>query len=270
MIATVIQRAGDQFGEFLPRLGAALLLLLVGLLVAGIFGRIVKKSLLRAGLDRLAQRAGAQELLGRSGLGTSLSALVAISVRITIIVVATFAALTLLGLAFLSDSLNQGILFIPRLLTALVLVLIGVVVGALLRAWVERTSAQLDFPVAIGPIVQVGVVAVFGLCAAAQAGVSVAPLVVVALLLLGAIAVTLTLAFGLGAREIARSLASGRYARADFEVGQTIRVGDVRGEILRIDAAAVTLSDGDATIRVPNSVIVEQIVVVERPQPPAV
>lgn len=269
MIATVVQRAGDQLGDFLPRLGAALLLLVAGLLLAVIFGRIVRRALVRAGLDRLAQRAGAEDVLGRSGLGSSLSALVAIAVRVTIIVVAAFAALTLLGLAFLSDSLNQGILFIPRLLTALLLVLIGVVVAALLRAWVERTSAQLDFPVAVGPIAQVLVLALFGLCAAAQAGVSVAPLVVVALLLLGAIAVTLALAFGLGAREVARSLTSGRYARADFAVGQTIRVGDVRGEILKIDAAAVTLSAGDETIRIPNNVVVEQIVVIERSAPPA-
>jgi small-conductance mechanosensitive channel len=170
----------------------------------------------------------------------------------------------------LSDSLNQGVLFIPRLLTALALVLVGLVLGALVRRWVERTSAQLDFPVAIGPVVQVLVVAIFVLCAAAQAGVSVAPLIVVALVVMGAIGVTLALAFGLGAREIARSLTSGRYARADFEVGQTIRVGDVRGEILRIDAAAVTLQAGDETIRIPNHVVVEQIVVIEGPMRPIV
>ena len=267
MIATVIDRAGDQLGDFLPRFAGALFLFLAGLIVASIAGRITRKALVRVGLDRLGDRSGATDLLAKGGLGGSLSALVATAVRLTILIVAAFAALTLLGLAFLSDSLNQGILFIPRLLTALALVLIGIVVGALVRAWVERTSAQLDFPVSIGPIVQVLVVAIFALCAAAQAGVSVAPLVATALVLIGAIAITLALAFGLGAREIARSLSSGRYARADFEVGQTIRVDDVRGEILRIDAAAVTLKAGDETIRVPNSILVERIVVVEGAEP---
>jgi len=76
---------------------------------------------------------------------------------------------------------------------ALALVLIGVVLGAFARAWIERASAQLDFPVAIGPVVQVAVIVVFGLCAAAQAGVAVAPLAAIALVLLGSIAVTLTL-----------------------------------------------------------------------------
>jgi small-conductance mechanosensitive channel len=263
VIASVLEQAGNQVGAFLPRLAGALALLLVGLLAAGIIGRLTRRLLLRAGLDRLAARAGANELLGQGGLGSSLSALVATAVRLTIVVVVCFAAMTLLGLEFLSDSLNQGILFIPRLLTALGLVLIGIVVAAFARAWVDRAAAQLDFPVGLGAVVQVLVIALFGLCAAAQAGVSVGPLWTVALLVVAAAAVAVALAFGLGGREIARSLSSARYARADFAIGQTIRVGDVRGEIVRIDAAAMTLRAGADTIRVPNSVIVEQIVVVE-------
>jgi small-conductance mechanosensitive channel len=261
--ATVVQRAGDQLGDFLPRLGGSLILLIFGLLAATILGRIARRLLVRAGLDRLADRSGTSELLDQAGLGTSLAALAGTAVRLTIAVIAVFAALTLLGLEFLSDSLNDGIVFIPRLLTALALVLIGVVLGAFVRASLERTSAQLDFPVAIGPVVQVLVIILFGVCAAAQAGVSVGPLTAVAIVLLGAVAATLALAFGLGARELARSLTSGRYARADFAVGQTIRVDDLRGEIVRIDGAATTLRAEGQRIRIPNSMLVERIVIVE-------
>jgi mechanosensitive ion channel-like protein len=241
-------------------------LLIVGLLAAIVIGRIVRGALVRAGLDRFAERSGTNELLAQAGLGRSLAALIGTAVRLSVVVVALFAALTLLGLEFLSDSLNEGILFIPRLLAALALVLIGIVLGVFLRAWIDRTSARLDFPVAIGPVVQVLVIVLFGLCAAAQARVAVEPLTAVASVLLGALAITLALAFGLGSREIARSLSSGRYARADFEVGQTIRIDDLRGTIVRIDGAATTLQSGAETIRVPNSLLVERIVVVEPPE----
>ena len=81
----------------------------------------------RAGADHAA-RAGAggarplrrtlrhQPAAGQAGLGDSLAALVGTAVRLTIVVIATFAALTLLGLGLLSDSLNEGIVYIPRLL----------------------------------------------------------------------------------------------------------------------------------------------------------
>jgi small-conductance mechanosensitive channel len=263
VIASVISRAGDEFGDALPRIAGALLLLIAGLLAAIVLGRLTRRALVRAGLDRFAERSGTSELLGQAGLSSSLSALIGTAVRLLVVVVAVFASLTLLGLAFLSDSLNEGILYIPRLLVALALVLIGVVLGAFARAWLDRTSAQLDFPVAIGQVVQVLVIVLFGLCAAVQAGVAVAPLAAIAIVLLAACALTLALAFGMGSREIARSLTSARYARAGLDVGQTIRVGDVRGEIVSIEAATTTLKAEGGTIRVPNSVLVEQVVVVE-------
>jgi Conserved TM helix/Mechanosensitive ion channel len=254
MTAAIYDRAGDQLGEFLPRLGGALALLVVGLLVAIVIGRLVRSALMRVGVDRFAQRSGTQDLLASAGLGESLARLVGTAVRLSIVIVVVFASLTLLGFEFLSDSLNAGILYIPRLIVALGLLLIGLVLGAFVRAWVERTSAQVDFPVAIGPVV---------LCAAAQAGVATGPLTALALLLLGAVAVTLAVAFGLGSREVARSLSSGRYVRADFEVGQTIRIDDLRGTIVRMDGAATTLRSGQDTVRVPNHLLVERVVVVE-------
>ena len=268
--ATVIERAGDQLGDFLPRFAGALVLLVVGLLAAIVLGRLTRRLLVRAGLDRFADRSGTTELLEHAGLGGSLSALAGTAVRLTVVIIAVFAALTLLGLAFLSDSLNQGIVYIPRLLAALALVLIGIVLGAFLRAWIERASAQMDFPVSIGAIVQVLVIVLFGVCAAAQAGLSVGPLSAIAVVLLAAVAATLALAFGLGARELARALTSGRYARADFRAGQTIRVGDMRGEIVRIEGAATTLKSGTETIRIPNSMLVERIVIVEDGREPDV
>ena len=146
MIASVIEQAGDQLGQFLPRLAGALVLLILGLLAAILIGRLTRRALVRAGLDRFADRSGAGELLAQAGLGDSLAALVGTAVRLTIVIVVSFAALTLLGLEFVSDSLNEGILFIPRLLAALALILFGIVLGAFVRAWIDRTSAQLDFP----------------------------------------------------------------------------------------------------------------------------
>ena len=265
--ATVLERAGDQLGEFLPRFGGALLLLIAGLIIAAILGRLVRSALVRLGLDRLVERWGVSEMLARAGLGRSPAGLIAVAVRLSVTVIAIFAALSLLGLQFLSDSLNEGIIFIPRLLTGIFLLLVGVVLGAQVRAWVERTSVQIDFPVSIGPIAQGLVIVLFGLCAAAQVGVALAPLTAILGIALTAVAVTLSLAFGLGSREIARALTAARYARADFAAGETIRVGELRGTIEQIDSAATTLRAGNERIRIPNHVLIEGVVIVESSEP---
>ena len=259
----ILEQAGEQLGQGLPRVGAALVLLIVGVLLARLIGRLVREALTKLGLDEFTERWQLPDTLDRGGLGRSLSRLIGAAARLSLTAIVVIAALSLLGLEFLSQSLNEFVLFIPRLLVALALLLVGVVLGALARGWVERSAAQMNLPVAIGPIVQALVVLVFGLTALAEIGVATAPLTSVVGLALAALALTLTLAFGLGSREVARALSSARYARADFEVGQTIRVGELRGTIVKIDSAATTLESGQDTVRVPNNVLVEGVVVVE-------
>lgn len=214
-----------------------------------------------AGLDGTADRFGVGDTLERSGLGRSLSSVLGGAVRIGVRLVVLFAALSLLGLQFLSESLNSAVLFLPKLLVALLLLLAGVVVGSLVRQQVDRLTEQLDLPVPLGVVAQVTVVAVFALSAAAQIAISTVVLAVLVGILVAAAAGTFALAFGLGGREVARALSAGRYVRDAYEVGQTISFGDVTGRVTAIEAAATVLEAPDGrTIRVPNHVLLEAVV----------
>lgn len=265
MTASILEQSGDQLGHFLPRLGGAVVLAVAGIIIAALLGRLTRAALRKLKVDEGAGRIGLTDMLERAGLGDSLAKLVGHAVRISITVVVLFAALSLLGLEFLSQSLNEGVLFIPRVLTALILILAGLVLGALLGRWLERTSAQMDLPVPLAPIAQAVVIIFFGLTAAAQVGVTTAPIMLIVTVALIAVTGTLALAFGLGSQQIARSLTAARYARSDFAVGQTIRLGDLRGRIVRIDSTTTVLRNEDEEVRIPNHLLIEGVVIVETP-----
>ena len=262
--ATVIDRAGDTLGDFLPQLAGALVLLLLGLLLAWLLGRLTTRLLIAAGLDDLAARWRVDETLARARLNRSLARLAGSAVRITVSVVVVFAALTLLGLEPLSQSLNQAVLFLPNLLVALLLLLAGVVLGGLARERVDRFAYQMDFPLPLGQLAQIATLAIFGLMALAQLGVAAGILFAVIVILLAAAAATFALAFGLGGRDVAKALNAGRFVRGAFEVGQTISVGAVRGEIIAIEPEATVIATDEGSVRVPNSMLLESVVVVHR------
>jgi small-conductance mechanosensitive channel len=260
---TIIDTAGETLGGFLPRFAGALVLLLVGVLLARLAGRLVRGALQRLGVDSAGERIGAGEVLERAGLGRSLSRVLGHAVRIGLTLVVLFAALSLLGLQFLSESLNAAVLYLPNLLIAALLLLAGVVLGGLARERVDRVTRQMDLPVPLGAAVQVGVVAVFGITAAAQLGVATATLVALLMIVLAALGATFALAFGLGGREVARELSAGRYLRNAYAAGQTITVGELRGEIVSIDTAATVLRTGEnQTVRVPNNLLLGSVVTV--------
>jgi small-conductance mechanosensitive channel len=262
-LASILDEAGNQLGSFLPRLGGVLFLLVVGIVLARLLARLLRRGLQMIGLDSASERWGVADVLARAGLGRSLSHVLAVALRISITVVVVFAALSLLGLQFLSQSLNEGVLFLPKVLAALALVLIGVVLAAFVRDRVDRTATQWDLPVPLGPVCQVVVLAIFVITAAAQLTISIALLMVLVAVLLAAAAAPFAIAFGLGGRDVARSLSAGRYVRASFEEGQTIRIDGIRGSIERIEPSATVLRTESERIRVPNHVLISETVVIE-------
>jgi small-conductance mechanosensitive channel len=261
--ASILGQAGQQLGSFLPRLGGAIALLLIGLIAARLIARILVRVMQGFGLDGLADRWGVNDVLESAGLGRSLARVVGRAVRLALTVVIIFAALSLLGLQFLSQSLNQGVLVLPKLLIAGVLVLAGVVLAGFARERVERVSYQLDFPIPLGRVAQITVLTIFGIIAAAQIAVSTLVLLILIAILLGGVTGTFMLAFGLGGRDVARAVSAARYLRHDYAVGDEISLGDVRGRITSIESTSTVLDAGEGrSMRVPNHLLMEAIVTI--------
>ena len=258
--------------EALPRFIGALLLLLVGLLVARMIARLIGRLLEAAGVDRHAERLRVHDVLERIGFGRSLANAIELALRLTLSLVVIVAALALLGLAALEQSLNEVVLFLPRLIAAMAIILVGLVLGGFAREWVERLVGQMGLPESLPLLAEGGVIAVFVITALAQIGVPTSVLGALAGLVAGAAALTFALAFGLGSRDVARQASAGRYVSGAFRVGQRIAVGDISGEILAIETASTVLGTDDGqTVRVPNHVLLESIVTIDggRPGAPA-
>ena len=262
---SILGQAGQALGGFLPRLGGAVALLVIGVLLVRLLSRLLTKAMQGLGLDDLAERGGVNHVLERGGLGRSLAEVIGRAIRIALTLVVILAALSLLGLQFLSQSLNQGVLALPKLLIAAVLILAGVVLAGFARERVDRLTYQLDFPVPLGRLAQITVLAVFAIIAAEQIAISTSILLILIGILLASAAGTFALAFGLGGRDVARALSAGRYLRHDYTIGQEISFGDIRGRITAIESTSTILDAGDGrSLRIPNHLLMETVVTTHR------
>lgn len=257
----IVDRASETLGDGLPRIGGALVLLLVGLLLAWLIGRGLGKALRAAGLDSFADRAGIHDSLDRFGIQRSLSRVVGRVIRVGITIVVILAAVSLLGLSVLSDAINRGVFFLPRVLTALALLLAGVVIGTFVKGRMDRLTTQMDLPSATGRVAELLVFAIFAITALAQVGVSTRILVPLVVIILGGAVAAFAIAFGFGGREVARAMSAGRLVRGTYEVGDTVAVAGHRGEITAIESAATVLrTSSGSTVRIPNHLMVESVV----------
>lgn len=263
IVAGVLDRARDSIGDALPGLMGAIILLVVGLIVAAIAGSLVRRAVFAVGLDDAGERYGAHDALAGVGLPRSLSALLGRAVRIGLTVVVVVSAVSMLGLGTLSESLNEVVLFLPKLFVAFALVLVGFVLAQFVDDWVRRATDQMSLSGPLPQLAQGAVFALFVLTALAQLGIPTSILTAIVGVLLLAGALTVALAFGLGGRDVARQMSAGRYVRGAFRVGQRITAGAVTGEIVALEGAAtlVRTESGD-TVRVPNQLLIDSIVTV--------
>lgn len=256
-----LDSAWDEVGNWLPQLVGALALLFLGLGLAWLAGLLTARLLAGAGVDRLASRYGVHESIGRSEGTPAISDLAGRVVRVVIALVVVVGAVSTVGIGGVQPTLNELLLYVPRVLAALVLVAAGVVVGKLVGAWIERLATQLDIEAPLGRTACAVVIAVFGLTALAQLGVPTGLVTVLASVVLVTIGLTAALAFGLGSRELARELGAGRYITTAYSLGDRIEVDAVEGEIVAFEQVAVVLRRPDGHIvRLPNHMLVESAV----------
>lgn len=263
LASNILNRAGDELGHSLPRIAGAILLLVVGILVARLIGRIVRRALEVLGADDLGDRLGINNVLARAGLPRSPARLLGVAARIALTVVVIVAAVSLLGLAALSQSLNEAILFLPRLFAAALLLIAGIVLGEFARERVDAITDRLALAAPLGPIAQILVVAVFLVTALSQLHVPTGLLTILVGILLAAASLTVALAFGLGGREIAREISAGHEVQNTFQLGQTIKTNNVFGQIRAFGRTATVLKTENGETRIPNRLLITTIVEIQ-------
>jgi hypothetical protein len=209
-----------SFLAALPSIVGALLLLVIGWIVAGIVGGFVARLLRKVGVDQLATKAGITAFLQRARLKLDAPGLVGGIITWYVRLIFVVMAANAVGITAVSDVLGQIIAFIPNLLVALLILgafawLAGVtrnlVLGATESAAVPNSGALATL--AYATVLGFGIVA-----AASQIGVAATLINILFTGIVAAIAIAFGLAFGLGGREEAAQVLRGWRGQASSAI----------------------------------------------------
>ena len=262
IIIAALTEIFNQMTVFLPNLIGALLMLLVGWLLAWLAQQILRRALARLGFDRLAERAGVSDALDRAGVSSSASRLLGRAIYWLLLLTFLMVAVESLGLTGTAEALRAPIAYLPHVLGAAIVLVGGALLGQFLGKGTQALAAGsgVDFHATLGRTVQYLVLAMAAIMAVDQLGLKTTLLNDVLGNLLTVAGAGLALAFALGSREAVRNLLAGFYAQELFEIGQTIGVDGYRGTLESIGPlkAVITTTENDVTI--PNSALIDKIV----------
>jgi small-conductance mechanosensitive channel len=234
-----------------PGLLGAAALLLVGWGLAWLLQAWSTRLLHR--LDPFVRDSQIEGLLHRAGVRRPVAEALGRLVFWMVLLFFVTAATEALGLPVLAAWVAGLAYFVPRIAVALLIFLAGWFAAAVVRNAVlaGATTAGIVYGPALAQMARIATVLVAALIAVNALGIDVTILTMSVTVALGAVLGSFGLAFGLGARTTVSNIVGAHYLRQVARVGQTIRLGDVQGEIVAITATAVVLKHAEGRIIVP-------------------
>ncbi|MDA0748222.1 MAG: mechanosensitive ion channel [bacterium] len=245
-------------GGVLPSLVGALAIFLIGLLMA-YFLRAIVRRLIR-GLDRFIPSNRIQNSLRRIGMERPAAEVISGILYWIVIIFFLTAATETLGLPVITTWLNGIAMYLPRILGAVLIGFAGLAGGILLRDAVAAAalSAGIAYGDMLGKMVQFIILLITALIGIEHIGVNTSILSSVLTVLIGAGLFGAALAFGLGARTAISNILASHYIQQVYHPGQIIRVGEIRGRIIRITPTYVILETQEGQALVPASTFSER------------
>lgn len=197
---------GERVLAILPNILAMSILLLVGLAVAWGTGHLMERLLRILGLDRLCDRVGITAALLRGGIKTDPSDLIGRTTYWLIVIFATVASLGALNVAPINEAAHSLLAYIPHLVTATVIGVIGYLISNFVSQAVLIAAVNAGLPPArwIAAGTRWGIQLLTAAMAMEQLGIAQHIVVVGFGITWGGLVLAAALALGLGGRDLAK------------------------------------------------------------------
>lgn len=203
LFLSTLQTFWSEIAIFFPKLMAALLLFLLGWLLAKLAKSAVQRLLNLLHFGQMAERSGLEALALSGGVQLSLAGIISEVVYWLLLLVVAVSVTNSLGLQAVSDLLNRAVLYLPNVLIAIVVLVFGTLlarfVNRLTFTWLNGIRAPSALAVSTGAEYAVQVFAFF--LALEQLDIGRQLVTAAFTIAFGGIILALALALGLGGRE---------------------------------------------------------------------
>lgn len=194
-----------QIGQFLVNVLLVIVILIIGWLLAKLIKALVIRVLKTIKVDEVSERIELSSLLEKGGIKYSLSELIGMVVYWLAVLVTFVVAINAIGLTIAADLLNKVVLYIPNVVAAVFILVLGMFIAALLRNIVKTaaTNAGITQANLLSKIVE-SIVVIFAIAISLeQLNIGAKIIELTISILLGSIGLAIALAFGLGCKDIA-------------------------------------------------------------------
>ena len=258
----------SQLLAFLPTIILAAMLLGLGYLLARVVSIATIRFLQFIGFDRMLNRTAVQTLLERSGTKQKVSELLGMIGFWIIFLVFLIKASDTLGLTMASDALTGLANYIPKIMIAVLILILGLLAANFVRELITMacSSAGMTHGTMVAQAVYVAVVLLIVVTAIDALGIDTALLNNTIVILLAGLIGGAALSFGLGSRNAVANLIAAHYLSPVVRIGMTVKIGETQGTVVTVTPISVVVETKEGRVIIPASQFSESTAVISHPE----
>lgn len=253
----------SKVAAFVPNLLAFFVILLIGYLIARLLGTLTRRLLAAIRVDEFSERVGVRAVLDRANIRLELSVMLSRLVFWLLMLTFLVSATETLGLPRVSATIDSVVQYLPKVLGAVFILLIGLFIAQFVRALIVGGAESLGIESAggLGGAAYGLLVIIVVTLAIGQLELETEILNQVIAILLISLGGAAALAFGLGSKVVAGNILAGTYARELYREGDRLVIGAVRGTVTQVTALKLEIrTEAGDLVTLPNAEVVNATV----------
>lgn len=247
---------GKSFLDGVPKILTAIILIIIGLIVARVVSNVLKKALHKIGIDKLGEKLNKIEMVNKSSIEIKITQVLSKIVYYIIFLFFLIAATSALEMPAVSNLMKDILTFIPNIIVAGIILVIGFIFAEMMKTVAHTALSSFGVPSArmISSFIFYFLLINIIVSALGQAAIETEFLSQNISILIAGIVLAFAIGYGLASQNTMANFIGSMYTKNRIKVGDTVRLDGVEGKILEIDRSVLTiLTKSESKVYVPLS-----------------
>ena len=259
LIIQSLTSMGEKIMTTIPNIIGAIIVLVLGWIITKIVVYLLKRVFKFAKIDLLSEKINDLKLFGKSEISIPITKAITVFVKWIMFLVFLIIAADIMNWTIVSQEIGNLLRYLPKLFSAIALFMIGIYIARFVKKAIQGFYESFDLAGSkiISSIVFYIIAIIISITALNQADIDTTVVTNNVTIILGAFLLAISIAFGLGSKEVVGDLLRTFYTRKNYELGDHIKLEGIEGTVEAIDNISMTLSTTKGKLILPIKDVVE-------------
>ncbi len=229
----------------------AILIFVVGYIICKMIYKAIKKALEKVGIDKIGEKLNEIDIVQKANMEIKISAVLSKIIYYFLMLFVAVAATS--EMPEISNLIVDILNFIPKLIMALIVLVIGILIADALRKMVNTGLKSLGVPSAgiISSVVFYFLFINIVIISLSQAEINTEFLSQNISIIIAGIVAAFAIGYGLASKDVMANMIASFYSGKQFQVGDKITIDDVTGIVSNIDKSSLVIKTETGRVMLP-------------------